>query len=79
MTEITRRLYRSRSNRMAAGVLGGLAEYFSVDPTIVRVVYVAASVVSAAFPGIILYALAWALILHALSIPADGEEKRRST
>jgi phage shock protein C len=35
-----RRLYRSRSNRWIAGVCGGLAEYFSVDATAVRIVFV---------------------------------------
>jgi phage shock protein C len=32
-----RRLYRSRQNRVFAGVAGGIAEYFQVDPTLVRV------------------------------------------
>jgi phage shock protein C len=33
----TRRLYRSRTNVVFAGVAGGIAEYFNIDPTIVRV------------------------------------------
>lgn len=36
----TKKLYRSRSNRMIAGVCSGLAEYFNIDPTIVRVLFV---------------------------------------
>ena len=32
----TRRLYRSREDRMLSGVAGGIAEYFGVDPTLVR-------------------------------------------
>jgi phage shock protein C len=36
-----KRLYRSRSQRMIAGVCGGLAEYFNLDPTLVRVLLVA--------------------------------------
>lgn len=32
----TKRLYRSNSNRMLAGVCGGIAEYFNIDPTLVR-------------------------------------------
>jgi phage shock protein C len=35
-----KRLYRSRNNRMLAGVCGGLAEYFNLDPTIIRVLAV---------------------------------------
>ena len=38
--EPTKRLYRSRSNKMIAGVCGGVAEYFNIDPTIVRLLAV---------------------------------------
>ncbi len=55
-------LRRSRSNRMIAGVIAGLAEYFGVDVTLARVLYVVASAVSAAFPGIIVYVLLWLII-----------------
>uniref|UniRef100_UPI0039789049 PspC domain-containing protein n=1 Tax=Salmonella sp. SAL4431 TaxID=3159886 RepID=UPI0039789049 len=37
---MTKRLYRSRKNRMIAGICGGLAEYFNIDPVIVRVIAV---------------------------------------
>ena len=40
---------------MIAGVCGGLAEYFVLDPTLVRVAYVIVSIISAAFPGILAY------------------------
>ena len=57
-----KRLKRSSSDRMIAGVCGGLAEYFEVDPTLVRVIYVIVSIFSAAFPGILLYLIFWAII-----------------
>lgn len=47
---------------MIAGVVGGLAEHFGMDPTLARVLYVAGSIVSAAFPGILVYVLLWAII-----------------
>jgi phage shock protein C len=50
-------LRRSRRNKMIAGVCGGLAEWLGWDPTLVRALYVAVSVFSAAFPGIITYAI----------------------
>jgi phage shock protein C len=50
----TRKLRRS-TDRMIAGVCGGLAEYFGMDPTMMRVLYVLISLVSAAFPGLIAY------------------------
>ena len=57
-----RRLTRSRTDRKIAGVCGGLAHYFGWDPTLVRVVYVVASVVSVGFPGIAVYVLLWVLM-----------------
>jgi phage shock protein C len=39
MTQPEKRLYRSRSNRVVAGVCGGLAEYFGVDTTVVRLAF----------------------------------------
>ena len=51
----SRRLTRSRKHKIIAGVCGGVAEYLEVDPTVVRVVYVIASLLSAAFPGIFAY------------------------
>ena len=52
---MNRRLYRCRENRVLAGVAGGLAEYFELDPTVVRVAYVLISIISVAFPGILAY------------------------
>ena len=55
-------LRRSRSNRMVAGVVGGLAEWLGIDPTVARAVYVVGSIVSVAFPGLIVYVALWVLI-----------------
>jgi phage shock protein C len=52
-----KRLVRSNKYKMIAGVCGGLAEYFDLDPTVVRVAYVAVSIVSVAFPGILAYVI----------------------
>ncbi len=54
-TSAPRRLVRSSRHKMIAGVCGGLAEYLDVDVTVVRVLYVLVSIVSAAFPGILAY------------------------
>ena len=62
MTDGEGRLRRSRSNRMIAGVLGGLAKYFGFDPTLARVLYVILSVVSVAFPGILVYIILWIIM-----------------
>ena len=65
MPDVSRPLRRSRTDRQIAGVVGGLAAYLGVDPTLLRVAYVVGSVVSAAFPGILVYALLWILIPEA--------------
>lgn len=49
------RLTKSSTDRKIAGVCGGLAEYFDMDPTLVRAGYILLSLISAAFPGFIVY------------------------
>ncbi|NTW06158.1 MAG: PspC domain-containing protein [Peptococcaceae bacterium] len=62
MANQIKRFSRSKSNRMIAGVCGGIAEYFGLDYSLVRVIYVIISVFSAAFPGIIIYLAAWIIM-----------------
>lgn len=52
-----KRLEKS-NNRILAGVLGGVADYFGWEPTITRLVYVVVSVLSTAIPGIFIYIVA---------------------
>jgi len=52
-------LYRSRRYKILGGVCGGFAEFLGWDPTVVRVAYVLISIFSAAFPGLIAYAILW--------------------
>lgn len=56
-----KKLLRS-SNRILGGVCGGIAEYFDVDPTVIRVAYALLSFFSAAFPCIVLYIILLVLI-----------------
>ena len=62
MADLKAPLRRSRSDRMIAGVVAGLAKYFGIDPTMARVIYVVGSIVSAAFPGILVYVILWAIV-----------------
>jgi phage shock protein C len=50
-----KKLRRSNRARMIGGVCGGIAEYFDMDPTVVRLLYFLVSVLSVAFPGILVY------------------------
>jgi phage shock protein C len=61
MTGFNAPLRRSRSNRMIAGVVAGLAQYLGIDVTLARVLYVLISVCSAAFPGVLVYVIFWVL------------------
>lgn len=66
-----KKLKRS-SNKMLAGVCAGLAEYMNVDPTVVRVVYVALTIFSAGFPGLLLY------LILLLLMPNDTNSEIRN-
>jgi phage shock protein C len=63
-----RKLTRSSRHKIIAGVCGGLAEYFDLDPTVVRVAYVLISIISVAFPGILAY-----IILMFVMPPPDQQ------
>lgn len=57
-----RRLYRSDSNKMIAGVCGGIGEYFNIDPTLIRLAWVILSIPVAFFGGLIAYIIAAIII-----------------
>jgi phage shock protein PspC (stress-responsive transcriptional regulator) len=57
----TRRLTRSR-DKMIAGVCAGIAEYFGWEVTLFRVVFVVVSILSVAFPGILVYLVLWVVM-----------------
>lgn len=59
------RLYRSGKNRYIAGVAGGLGEYFNIDPTIIRIIFVIIALFGGS--GILLYLLLWMIMP-----PAEG-------
>jgi phage shock protein C len=58
---MTKRLYRSTTDKKIAGVCGGIAEYFGVDPTIIRIIAVIL-LLPGGFPGLIPYLLLWLVI-----------------
>ena len=58
----TQTLSRSRHDRMIAGVMGGIARRLGWSSTLVRVLFVILSIVSAAFPGILVYVALWLLM-----------------
>jgi phage shock protein C len=55
--DLDKPLRRPRTNRMVTGVCGGIAQWLGWDPTLVRALYVAVSLLSAGFPGLLVYIL----------------------
>lgn len=72
------RLYRSRDERMIAGVCGGIAQHFGIDPVLVRLVVVALTITGGA--GLLAYVIAWIVIPEAPPHPFEGrvDEPRES-
>lgn len=62
MTASKPTLARSINDRVLAGVIGGIAHRFGWNSTLLRVIYVVLSVISVAFPGILVYLILWLLI-----------------
>lgn len=58
MNKINKRLYKSKDNNMLFGVIGGMGEYFEVDPTILRLAWVLLSAITGFLPGVLLYVIA---------------------
>jgi phage shock protein C len=71
MSTYSRSLRRSSRNRWVAGVMGGLADYLGLNATILRVLYVIVSMMSAAFPGLLVYLILW-IALPKQSWDAEG-------
>lgn len=55
-----KRLYRSTKDRMVAGICSGLAEYFKIDPTLVRLLFVLFAL--AGGPGLLAYIVLWIVV-----------------
>jgi phage shock protein C len=60
MSEQPKRLYRSRTDSMIAGVCGGLAEYFNIDPTLVRLAFVVVLLLGGS--AVLIYIIMWIVV-----------------
>ena len=58
------------ANKVLAGVCGGIAEYFEIDPTLVRILYAALTIFTTGFPGLLLYII---MLLIMPEAPKPGE------
>jgi phage shock protein C len=71
MTSEIKRLYRSRTDRYIGGVCGGLGEYLSIDPTIIRIIYILFALTGGS--GIFIY------LILLLVIPEEPWEEKSTT
>lgn len=62
MSPASRPFVRSRHDRMIAGVVGGIAQRFGWNATLLRAIYVIVSIASVAFPGLLVYLILWLLM-----------------
>ncbi len=64
-----KRLYKSRSDKKLEGVCAGIADFFNMDPTLVRAIYALVTIFSAGIPGVIAY------IVLAAIMPVEPDEQ----
>lgn len=59
---MTKKLYRSQKQKMIAGICGGLAEYFNIDISLARLLFVALALLTALLPLVLFYIIAWIIV-----------------
>ena len=59
---MAKRLYRSVQQKMVGGVCAGLADYFDLDISLVRLIFVGAALLTAILPMVLFYLIAWLVI-----------------
>lgn len=64
-----KRLYRSKKEKMWAGVCGGIGEYAEIDPSVIRIAWLFIALITGVIPGLIAY------IIAAMIIPVEGHHK----
>lgn len=67
-----KRLARSIADKKVAGVCGGFAEYFGLDPTILRILWVFVTVATEIVPGVVAYLVAWFLMPQSSFVPGPA-------
>ena len=65
MSEDVKKLYRSRKDKMIAGICGGFGEMHSIDPTLLRLGVVFVGIITGVVPLVVVYIIAWIIIPEA--------------
>ncbi|HLA03706.1 MAG TPA: PspC domain-containing protein [Patescibacteria group bacterium] len=58
MAKEIKKIYRSKKNKVFAGICGGVGEYFNIDPVLVRLIWILVVVATGFFPGVLAYIIA---------------------
>ena len=58
MAKEIKKIYRSKKNKVFAGICGGVGEYFNVDPALIRLIWVLVVIFTGFFPGVLAYIIA---------------------
>ncbi len=69
---MAKKLYRSQADKIIGGVCAGLAEYFDLDLNLVRLLFVALTLLTALLPMLVFYIIAWIIV------PLKQESKKKS-
>lgn len=74
-----KKLYKSKTNRVWKGILGGLGEYFDIDPVLLRIIFIFFVLVTGLVPGVLTYIIGIFIIPeHPVSEPAPSPESASS-
>jgi len=57
-----KKLYRSKDNKIIAGIIGGIGEYTEIDPTVLRLIFLIIVIATGVVPGMIAYLLALLIV-----------------
>ncbi len=67
-----KRLYKSETDKKVSGVCAGVAEYYDVDPTLVRVGYVVLTLITGVLPGLVAYVIVAAIMPKKSEVTKNG-------
>jgi len=73
---MSKRLYRLKSSRMIGGVCAGIARYFDLDVSLIRLIFIGLALMTALFPMLLFYIIAWIIIPTEEEVIKRGKRKK---
>lgn len=74
-----KKIYKSDTNKIFSGVIGGIGEYLDIDPTILRLVYILVAIMTGVFPAIIGYIVASLIVPKKPHTPHTEHSEKTET